>query len=248
MNSKTRDILTVVANSVFAGMFALLSWVIMPVAEVEDENPSPDSSAGLSDSSQSGQSDGGWAYYLIDGDHPLPENFVPTVAIMTGNVPVDRRMAQAAERMIVAAANDGVTLLPVSGYRSYAKQRENYDAYVDKYMDEGMEESAARAYADTQIAQPRESEHNAGLAIDFATPDWYQTHDELNETFAGTNAFGWLDQNAYKFGFILSYHKGKEPVQNGIAYEPWHWRYIGEKAEDVWLTGVTLPEYIEFYG
>jgi D-alanyl-D-alanine carboxypeptidase len=231
-----------ITNSIFAGMFVLLSWVVAPMAQ-GTASPPPQA-----DSHGENENTAAWAYYLIDNEHPLAWNYVPAVAVLQNAVPVDKRIASAAEAMIAAAASDGVALIPVSGYRSYAKQRDNYDAYVDKYIAEGMEQSAARAYADTQIAQPGESEHNAGLAIDFATPDWYVTHDELDETFAETDAFLWLNEHAHKFGFILSYHKGKEPVQGGIAYEPWHWRYIGDKAEDVWLTGVTLSEYIGFYG
>jgi D-alanyl-D-alanine carboxypeptidase len=238
-----------ITNSIFAGLFALLSWVIAPMSPVSggDENSEPPLPVTAELDENSGNSDA-WAYYLIDPEHPLPWDYVPTVAVLQNSVPVDKRIADSARSMIAAASSDGVTLIPVSGYRSFAKQRENYNAYVDKYIAEGLAEAAARAFADTQIAQPGESEHNAGLAIDFATPDWYINHEELDETFAETDAFVWLNDKAYKFGFILSYHKGKEQVQGGIAYEPWHWRYVGDNAEDVWLTGVTLPEYIGFYG
>ena len=61
-----------------------------------------------------------------------------------------------------------------------------------------------------------------GNAIDFGSPS---NNYQLEENFAQTPEGRWLAENGVRYGFLLSYPAGKEPV-TGYAYEPWHWRYI----------------------
>jgi len=42
--------------------------------------------------------------------------------------------------------------------------------------------------------------------------------------FEQTNAYQWLLENAYKYGFILSYPENNSFYQ----YEPWHFRFVGK--------------------
>ena len=57
----------------------------------------------------------------------------------------------------------------------------------------------------------------------------------------------WLADNAWRYGFILRYPRGKEHI-TGIDYEPWHYRYVGkEAAEQIYEKGITLEEYLENY-
>lgn len=89
-------------------------------------------------------------------------------------------------------------------------------------------------------AAPGTSEHQTGLCVDFTTESLW---GGLNTDFEKTPAFEWLAQNAYKFGFILRYPKGKEGI-TGYTYEPWHYRFVGrEAATDIYLSGLTLEEY-----
>jgi zinc D-Ala-D-Ala carboxypeptidase len=47
----------------------------------------------------------------------------------------------------------------------------------------------------------------------------------LNFTaFEKSDAYDWLMNNSYKYGFILSYPKGNSYYQ----YEPWHFRFVGK--------------------
>lgn len=60
---------------------------------------------------------------------------------------------------------------------------------------------------------------------------------------AETPEIKWLMENCAKYGFILRYPKGKEEI-TGIAYEPWHFRYVGfEAAQEIMARGITLEEY-----
>lgn len=78
------------------------------------------------------------------------------------------------------------------------------------------------------IAKPGFSEHQLGLALDFA-----------NSTQSS-----WLQDNAYKYGFALSYPAGKEAI-TGYTYEPWHWRYIGRALAAEWKqSGLVLEQFL----
>ena len=127
-----------------------------------------------------------------------------------------QRLAPAAAQqwqvMVDAAAADGVTLLIVSGFRSYEYQA----ALIRKKINAGQSITKILAVN----AAPGHSEHHTGLAVDIATPG----SRPLTEEFEDSRAFAWLGENAGRFGFSMSY-----PRDNpwGIIYEPWHWAMNG---------------------
>ncbi|HET7535790.1 MAG TPA: M15 family metallopeptidase [Candidatus Didemnitutus sp.] len=118
------------------------------------------------------------------------------------------RAAAAWKRMQAAAARDGVTLLPLSAYRSVARQAK----IVRRKL------AAGETIADILrlVAAPGCSEHHTGRALDLGSPD----DPELDVDFEKTAEFRWLRRRAAKFGFRLSYPRKN---RHGIAYEPWHW-------------------------
>jgi zinc D-Ala-D-Ala carboxypeptidase len=116
--------------------------------------------------------------------------------------------AAAWSRMSDAAQRDEITLLPLSGFRSVARQAEILRHKVDAGMplDQIL----------TVVAAPGYSEHHTGRALDVGT----QNDPPLAESFGKTEAFSWLNTHATYYGFHLSY-----PQNNpyGIVHEPWHW-------------------------
>lgn len=118
------------------------------------------------------------------------------------------RAAAAWKRMQTAAANDGMTLLPLSAFRSVARQT----TVMRRKL------AAGQPIADILRvnAAPGCSEHHTGRALDLGSPD----HLNLEVSFARTREFRWLKRHAAKFGFQLSYPRGN---RQGITYEPWHW-------------------------
>ena len=120
--------------------------------------------------------------------------------------------ARAWVRMRQSALEDGVALLPFSGFRSYAHQK----ILIERHLKNG------RRIEDilTHIAIPGFSEHHSGRAIDIHA----EGKPVLEEDFELTDAFAWLVENAKQFEFRLSYPKGNSL---GIIYEPWHWFYTG---------------------
>lgn len=66
----------------------------------------------------------------------------------------------------------------------------------------------------------------------------------LQTSFEYTPEFQWLKDAAHEYGFIIRYMKGKEDI-TGYMYEPWHLRYVGDKAPAIYESGLTLEEYFE---
>ncbi len=153
---------------------------------------------------------------IVNKSYPLPKNYYP------GVVPEAKT---ALDKMFAAAKKDGYTLKIKSGFRSYATQKTLYNRYV---------KSDGKAAADRYSARPGYSEHQTGLAFDI---------NKADSSFDNTKEAKWLAANAYKYGFILRYPKGKESV-TGYIYESWHYRYVGiEMAEKIYKSGKTLEEY-----
>jgi D-alanyl-D-alanine carboxypeptidase len=122
------------------------------------------------------------------------------------------RAARAWRRMQAAAAADGITLLPLSAFRSVARQ----STIIRRKLAAGQPiEQILRV-----SAVPGCSEHHTGRALDFGAP----AHPRLEVTFARTREFRWLRGHAGRFGFRLSYPRNN---RQGIAYEPWHWCWRG---------------------
>lgn len=120
------------------------------------------------------------------------------------------------QRMLEAAARDGVNIKVLSGYRSFKTQAELKSSYRVTY---------GAGTANQFSAEQGYSEHQLGTTLDFTTAKLAG----LSTAFDQTPEFAWLQKNAYKYGFILSYPKGNKYY----AYEPWHWRFIGKELADV---------------
>jgi D-alanyl-D-alanine carboxypeptidase len=115
-------------------------------------------------------------------------------------------------QMHLAATAVGVTLQPLSGFRSVTRQAKLIRTKI-----------AAGQNLPTilsSIAAPGYSEHHTGRALDLGTPG----EPSLVEGFAHTPAYAWLCAHAASHGFQLSYPRGN---QHGIIYEPWHWYWAG---------------------
>ncbi len=118
------------------------------------------------------------------------------------------RAAVAWRRMQAAAARDGVTLVPLSAFRSIARQT----LIIRRKLARGQPIADILKVS----AVPGCSEHHTGRALDLGAPG----HLKLEATFARTREFRWLQRRGGEFGFKLSYPRHN---RQGIVYEPWHW-------------------------
>ncbi len=182
-----------------------------------------------------------WNLLLVNQKYILPEDYkVQTAEIKGGGQSLDYRVVPHYNKMIAAAEADGIDLIPVSGYRTIARQESNFKRKIDYYASLGYSKAEATRLAAKIVLMPGTSEHNAGLAMDFGTNGNYT----LDENFANTEAFKWLSENAADYGFILRYEKDTQDITM-VTYEPWHWRYVGvEVAKEIKAQGVTLEEYL----
>ena len=180
-----------------------------------------------------------WRMVLVNRDFILPDGYMPelenAVEGAYSDQKLDYRVAPYYNAMYQAALDDGIELVPISGYRSVERQTRNFENKIQKYIDEGYSEIEATQMAATIILPPGTSEHNAGLAMDICS---------LYESFENTEEFEWLSENAADYGFILRYPKDKQDITK-IIYEPWHWRYVGvEAAREMKASGECLEEYL----
>lgn len=126
------------------------------------------------------------------------------------------------------ASNEGINLRIISGFRSYNTQKTLYDNYVNR---------DGQAEADRYSARAGHSEHQSGLAADI---------NSLEQSWKNTTEGKWLNNNCYKYGFIIRYPEGKEDI-TGYMFEPWHIRYVGiDVATILYNNGnwITLEEYL----
>ncbi|MCU0567466.1 MAG: M15 family metallopeptidase [Oculatellaceae cyanobacterium Prado106] len=121
--------------------------------------------------------------------------------------------ADAYLQMAQAAQQEGIELVPISGFRDVALQADLFTAQTAR---RGSEAAAARI-----SAPPGHSEHHTGYAIDIGDAAYPET--DVETSFAQTPAFAWLQRNASRFGFEMSFTEGNA---QGVSYEPWHWRFV----------------------
>ena len=231
-------------NSIMCLLFVIVVWLASSLApETGDITGAPSLSTGSVEEELKEK----WAYFLINNENPLPEDYEPELKTVGGSFSLDNRCAGYAAEMLKSAELDGIRLCVVSAYRSRQKQGENFDNYVERLIKENYSEDEAAAITASQIALPGASEHNAGLALDILSADWFMTHDDITDDFDRTPEFAWLSKNSWKFGFILRYPKHGGDI-TGFVYEPWHFRYIGqEKAGQIYNSGLILEEYMDIY-
>ena len=192
-----------------------------------------------------GDSIDSWNLKLVNGKNPLPNGFtVRTEKIKAEyardvGMLYDARAVAYLNAMCAAAEKDGVNLLVISSHRTNARQTTLYNNQVNKQRAKypNLSEDEIKKKAATVSAYPGTSEHELGLAIDF---------NSVEESFENTPQYQWLKTHAADYGFILRYTKEKQDI-TGVIYEPWHYRYVGEKhAKKINQLGYCLEEYIEY--
>ncbi len=188
-----------------------------------------------------------WNMVLVNAQNPLKEGFDVEMRLIEGyeNRLFDERAANELEAMLNAAKQAGLELYLVSAYRTPERQATLYENKVQSFIKEGFMRSEAEKQAAMWVARPYTSEHNLGLAADIASKDWYKENDDLTQDFEKTEHFSWLLENCADYGFILRYQRGKEHI-TGIAYEPWHYRYVGKEAASIIMQrNLSLEEWVE---
>lgn len=172
---------------------------------------------------------------LVNKDYPVHQESVKSdvvnlyeqkglvqgYGLLDTNIRLSESVAKKFNKMIKAAEKDGVDHFMISsGYRDFEEQEKIY-------QEKGSDYALPSQY----------SEHNLGLSLDIGS-----TESEMSKADEGK----WLEQNAWKYGFILRYPKDKTDI-TGIKYEPWHFRYVGLPHSAIMQEKqLVLEQYLDF--
>ncbi|NEU73119.1 D-alanyl-D-alanine carboxypeptidase [Hassallia byssoidea VB512170] len=134
-----------------------------------------------------------------------------------GRIKMRKAAAEKYQAMVQAARSAGVTLVPISGFRSVKDQEQ-------LFFDVGAQRNQTPAQRAALSAPPGHSEHHTGYAVDIG--DGATPATNLQTTFDKTKAYQWLEANAARYSFEISFPKDNP---QGVSYEPWHWRFVGDR-------------------
>lgn len=184
---------------------------------------------------------------LVNKQNLLDADYVPADRISVKDthkdITLDRTAEMALEAMFIEMRAAGyANVFVTSAYRSYAYQSGLFNTYINNEMaaDPTLSETEAREKVLRYSAQPGTSEHQTGLCVDLMVT----TMTELDESFADYPVYKWLQENAWKFGFILRFPEDKVAI-TGYDFEPWHYRFVGRyDAYMIHTQGLCLEEYV----
>lgn len=151
----------------------------------------------------------------------------PNDLVGKGKSAMHKKCAKNFDEMKVAAKKEGVNLTVVSGYRSIEEQKRTFAKHFIDKKHPSEEEVKDRVKLS---APPGYSEHSTGLAIDI---------NSTNRSFAMTKEYKWLQAHAGEYGFEMAYPENNE---QGVAFEPWHWHYVGDEASKNIIARTNSPE------
>ena len=150
----------------------------------------------------------------ILGHFPYRETSFENLVEITPDILVHKKMYKSLLKMRDDAKKEGVYLVFLSGFRSIELQKEIFYSLKSIRSQVAMERARVSA-------PPGYSEHSTGFAIDIG--DALNRETDFEVEFETTSAYKWLERNAAKYHFKLSFDR----KQNSVDYEPWHWRYEG---------------------
>ena len=171
---------------------------------------------------------------MVNKTYGLPESYIPVNTkescvgkTSTCNKCINVTAYEAFNKMKADATAVGLNIYIASGYRPYVGQESIYNRYIKR---DGKEA------ADTYSARPGYSEHQTSYSFDL---------NSITDSFINTKEGKWVNENAYLYGFIIRFPKGKDSI-TGYKYEPWHLRYVGyDLAKKLYNNGdwLSLEEY-----
>lgn len=180
--------------------------------------------------------------FIVNKENPLTKDFIPNNLIKVSGIETPKIDSsyktflekETYENFLLfskCAEENNIIMVVDSGYRPYE--------YQEKILEYNLSIKGLDAYK--TVALPGCSEHQTGLALDYALIIDGNLCDDFDESFWQVK---WILDNAYRFGFVLRYPKGKENI-TGYNYECWHLRYVGVDVSVVMheMNIETLEEY-----
>lgn len=177
-----------------------------------------------------------WKLILVNRTNPVPDNYQVQLTELSNGKKVDSRIYPELQQMFDDARTAGLALFVREGYRTNEEQQQILDERIQEYENQGDSKKDAQKAAEEYVALPGTSEHQLGLSVDINADTQKCSSDAV---------YQWLDENAYKYGFIKRYPADKTDI-TGISNEPWHYRYVGkEAAKTMKEQNLCLEEYLQ---
>lgn len=171
----------------------------------------------------------------IESDYVPPGLVTLSSKIRTaGIVCLSEEPAAMLEKMFIDGKKQGHEFIVLSGYRRYEVQK-----LLKEWNGKNNIKDDDEAIG---LAEAGHSEHQLGTTVDISGKSIRYIGPSVQ--FGNTPEGKWLQNNSYKYGFIMSYPKGKEEI-TGYIHEPWHFRYVGiEMAEKIYKENTTIQEFL----
>ncbi len=169
---------------------------------------------------------------IVNKFNALSENYLPLDLVKVPHAgKADMFIREIAlkdyKKLRESALNNNIDLVITSSYHSFYYQQSVYNY---RYKQNQINCIKKTAFAGR-------SEHQTGLAVDF------ESETNENSHYKNLSYFQFLEDNAYKHGFILRYPEDKVAITN-YMYQPGHYRYVGkELAQELYQRAITLEEY-----
>ncbi len=182
---------------------------------------------------------------LVNNAYPLPQSYVPETVEIT-DIRRDGRPLQYLDTVVEKAAHamimeigangfEGVNIL--LGYRSYGKQNSYFKSTVNEYLNT-MTQEQAEATAMSTVQRAGCNPQQAGLSMVM------HNIEDTSTAFAREPVYAWLEENCWKFGFIIRYPADKT-AETGMAFQPYFFTYVGRyHAMRIMERGISMEEYV----
>ena len=178
---------------------------------------------------------------LVNPTHKVPDDWLDKIELVEAENSfgekylVEKETLAHFEDLRDELLEEGIDIEIDSAYRSVEEQQRIWDEFSVRYGDKVGE----------YVSEPGYSEHHTGLAIDVFLIDGDRIIRDNDDLFAAEDLFAEVHKHLADYGFILSVLPGKEEICGGLAYEPWHFRYVGlEPAKEMAEKGIVLEEYL----
>lgn len=203
-----------------------------PISSSSSSQSSPQANSSSSSAAANQEPVFNGSYYTVEGKYGSVIIVNKKYPVSESYNPGENAEARAAFLTLLAdmRASGYAVSDSYSGFRSYETQTTLYQNYVAQDGQEAADRYSARAGY---------SEHQTGLAFDIL--------DTSGNLLTEETAVAWLKENAAQYGFIVRYPEGKEDV-TGYMPESWHIRFIGQEAQEIAASGLTLEEYYGIQG
>ncbi|MBR6402699.1 MAG: M15 family metallopeptidase [Eubacterium sp.] len=213
-----------------------------------------------------------WNLIYVSATHKLPKDFkVPEFTELVNGHQVDSRIYPDLQKMFDDARAAGFSPTITSSYIEFKDQEDQLKEKIDELVEEGKTQEQAEVEAKAFVADSGTNEHETGLAIDVdaeeveeeSESEEDEEDEEVDEAEDGENEgeenteekgdkeedvhkklWKWLEDNSYKYGFIVRYPANKSSI-TGVTSEEKHLRYVGVKeATEMHKSGICLEEYL----